>query len=129
SSGLLHDIGRIVLQLGLPGDYGKMCEELKHSGESLVVAEKRVFGADHAAVGGCLMRMWGLPEILIEAVECHHEPARASSQVADVLAVVRVAETLSDNSDATELDFEFLKRRNMIEQLPQWRSLAASLVA
>ncbi|MFT3697895.1 MAG: response regulator [Kofleriaceae bacterium] len=127
--GLLHDVGRVVLQLGLPSEYGQMLEELRVTGETLVAAEKRVFGADHAAVGGCLMRMWSLPDPLIEAVEHHHEPARASDATADVIAVVRVAETLADNSDSTELDLEFLRRANLIDQLPQWRAIAASLAA
>jgi HD-like signal output (HDOD) protein len=123
--GLLHDIGRIVLQLGLPSDYGKMCEEIKLTRESLVVAERRYFGADHAAVAGCLMRMWGLPVQLIEAVEHHHEPEGASVAVADIIAVVHVAETLSDNSDSTDVDLEFLHRVNLVDHLPRWRGIAA----
>lgn len=129
AAGLLHDIGRVVLQLGLPAEYGKMLEELKHTGESLVAGEKRVFGADHAAVGGCLMRTWGLPEQLIEAVEHHHEPELASATVADVIAVVGVAEALADNSDATQIDLEFLQRTNLIDKLPAWRAIAATLAA
>jgi len=127
--GLLHDIGRIVLQLGRPSDYGNMCDEIKLTKESLVVAERRYFGADHAAVAGCLMRMWGLPTQLIDAVEHHHEPEGAPATVADIIAVVHVAETLSDNSDSTEVDLAFLRRANLVDHLPRWRGIAAQSVA
>jgi len=125
ASGLLHDVGRIVLQLGLPAEYGRMCDEIRVTGESLVAAERRYFGADHALVGGCLMRLWGLPAQLIEAVEVHHMPSTASPAVADIVAVVHVAETLSDNSDSTEIDVEFLRSRSLGSELPRWRDIAA----
>jgi HD-like signal output (HDOD) protein len=125
ASGLLHDVGRIVLQLGLPAEYGRMCDEIRVTGESLVAAERRYFGADHALVGGCLMRLWGLPAQLIEAVEVHHTPSTASPAVADIVAVVHVAETLSDNSDSTEIDVEFLRSRSLGSELPRWRDIAA----
>jgi HD-like signal output (HDOD) protein len=114
-----------VLQLGLPAEYGRMCDEIRVTGESLVAAERRYFGADHALVGGCLMRLWGLPAQLIEAVEVHHTPSTASPAVADIVAVVHVAETLSDNSDSTEIDVEFLRSRSLGSELPRWRDIAA----
>jgi HD-like signal output (HDOD) protein len=123
--GLLHDVGRIVLQLGLPAEYGRMCDEIRVTGESLVAAERRYFGADHALVGGCLMRLWGLPAQLIEAVEVHHMPSTASPAVADIVAVVHVAEALSDNSASTEIDVEFLRSRSLGSELPRWRDIAA----
>lgn len=125
ATGLLHDVGRIVLQLGRPSEYGQMCDEIQITGESLVAAERRVFGADHAMVGGCLMRLWGLSAQLIEAVEVHHTPAAASAAVADVVAVVHVAETLSDNSDSTEIDVELLHSRSLGHELSRWRDIAA----
>jgi len=127
--GLLHDIGRIVLELGHPADYGRMCDEIRVTGESLVAAERRYFGADHAVVGGCLMRLWGLSEQLVEAVEVHHTPSAASPTVADVVAVVHVAESLSDNSDSTEIDVEFLRSRSLGGELTRWRDIAARAVA
>lgn len=128
ATGLLHDVGRIVLQLGRPAEYGQMCDEIRITGESLVAAERRIFGADHAMVGGCLMRLWGLSAQLIEAVEVHHVPAAASPAVADVVAVVHVAETLSDNSDSTEIDVEFLRSRSLGHELARWRDIAARSV-
>jgi putative nucleotidyltransferase with HDIG domain len=127
--GLLHDIGRIVLQISAPAEYTAMCDELELTGERLVVAERRRFGADHAAVGGALMRLWGLPLPLVEAVEHHHEPEGASAQVADIIAVVHVAEKLSDHADSTAIDPAFLRPTQLADQLPRWRGIAAALCA
>jgi len=127
--GLLHDVGRIVLQISAPDEYTAMCDELKVSGERLVAAERRRFGADHAAVGGALMRLWGLPLALIEAVEHHHEPEGASAQIADIIAVVHVAEKLADHADSTAIDPAFLRPTQLADELPRWRGIAAALHA
>lgn len=125
--GLLHDIGRIVLQVAAPVAYKEMCAELVLTGERLVEAERRHFGADHAAVGGALLRLWGLSPALAEAIEHHHEPDGASDQVADIIAVVHVAEKLADNADSTAIDPAFLRPSKLADQLPRWRGIAASL--
>ncbi|MEO8553678.1 MAG: HDOD domain-containing protein [Kofleriaceae bacterium] len=122
--GLLHDIGRIVLQRSAPDAYTAMCDELKITGERLVIAERRCFGSDHAAIGGALMRLWGLPQPLVEAVEHHHEPEGASAEVADIIAVVHVAEKLADHADSTEIDPAFLRSPKLAAQLPRWRGIA-----
>lgn len=125
--GLLHDIGRIAMQVAAPGAYTAMCDEIAVTHERLVLAERRHFGADHATIGGALMRLWGLPLALIEAVEHHHEPDGAPAEVADIIAVVHVAEKLADNADSTAIDDAFLRPTKLADQVPRWRGIAAAL--
>lgn len=73
--GLLHDIGTLVL---LENESAKM--EQIHSmvnnepyhpqGE----AEMDVLGLTHASLGADLARHWHLPEAMVEAIRCHHDP-------------------------------------------------------
>lgn len=95
TAGLVHDIGKIVITHTLDAATQTKMRELIVSNEhSLVEAERLILGTDHAEVGACLLRKWGLPELLIEAVMNHHTPPvkpkpglSAVVHVADVVAL------------------------------------------
>nr|HEX4315339.1 HDOD domain-containing protein [Kofleriaceae bacterium] len=88
---LLRDVGRIVLVVGMPGEYRAMVDEVAATGPltgaRICAAEARVFGADHATVGATLLRMWGLPESIVDLVAHHHTPERAKAAPALIAAV------------------------------------------
>lgn len=77
--GMLHDIGRVVLILKMPEKSREIFEKCSDSNQELHVVEKEVFGCDHTEVGAKLMKKWGLPAQLEEAVECHHLPQKSVS--------------------------------------------------
>lgn len=129
SCGLLHDVGRIVLELAMPDQYGRMCADLNLTGETLCAAERRVFGADHARVGSCLLDLWDLPQPLIETIRHHHEPGGGSELTADIVAVVHVAEALSEDRDLTTIDEAFLKNSRFEHELPRWKQIASACAA
>lgn len=66
--GLLQDLGMLVLiqQLGPP--YQEFVEGVNAEGGSLREAERAALGFDHAELSACLLRTWGLPSLLVEAV-------------------------------------------------------------
>lgn len=70
-SGLLHDIGHLVIYTTLPTNANKMLALAKSEGLSLQQAEKEVFGFDYAEVGGALLKQWKLPESLYLPVQGH----------------------------------------------------------
>ncbi len=77
SAGLLHDIGKIVIngaarQAGEPGLI-LFEREMERRGCTLREAEQAVCGNDHAQVGKVLTEMWSLPVELTRAVALHHE--------------------------------------------------------
>lgn len=76
TAGLLHDLGKIIEKVSFKEEYKKI-EELVQDGKSPLLAEKEIFGLDHAEIGAFLMRTWNLPDRLIEAVEAHHELEKA----------------------------------------------------
>lgn len=72
--GLLHDIGKVVLNKTIGRELaGPLQRALGEAGE-LDAAERRVLGFDHGYVGGLVIRHWGLPELLAEAIAYHHGP-------------------------------------------------------
>jgi len=75
----------------------KAREALAHSREheeSLFKSESRVFGFDHAVVGGALLDSWRLPQPLVEAVSYHHFPSAAKTDK-KLTAVIHIADALA----------------------------------
>jgi HD-like signal output (HDOD) protein len=71
-AGLLHDVGVIYFLHHYPDDYAKVLTR-QTEGESLVAAERDVFGIDHCELGFHLARAWHLPDKITEAIACHHD--------------------------------------------------------
>ena len=73
--GLLHDIGKVVLSRVMDSSHRQKLQALLDTGSvEFIEAERRVIGVDHAEVGGCLLAKWGLPQLIVEAVQYHHAP-------------------------------------------------------
>jgi putative nucleotidyltransferase with HDIG domain len=76
--GLLHDIGKLIIQSRFPEQAGALRESIAAGGpESLLEKEARVLGVDHAALGAQLASNWKLPGDLVKAIRWHHLPERA----------------------------------------------------
>lgn len=77
-SGLLHDIGKVVLDWRYPELFRKAVADANDRECAIADAEVEVFGMNHATVGGMLGEHWNLPESVVEVIKCHHDPASAS---------------------------------------------------
>jgi len=74
SLALLHDLGKLVLLARFEHDYADVLSYSIDSETPCWRVEQGKLGCDHAAVGGFLFAMWGLPEMIIRSVTWHHEP-------------------------------------------------------
>ena len=74
TAGLMHDIGKLVLSEALTPEMLTAVRGKMQAGQSQCEAERAVIGADHPAVGACLLQTWRMPEALIEPVANHHAP-------------------------------------------------------
>ena len=77
-AGLLHDIGSLIMFSSQPELSKQLLEEIEGDEAVLAEKEKAAIGYSHAEVGGELMKLWNLPDALIEATVFHHNPAEAS---------------------------------------------------
>ncbi|MDH3387052.1 MAG: HDOD domain-containing protein [Gammaproteobacteria bacterium] len=75
--GLLHDIGRLVMFLKLPGLMHDILKQRKVSGEPMYLLERRRLDYSHAEIGGRLLEFWKLPQSIWEPVVTHHDPRKA----------------------------------------------------
>jgi putative nucleotidyltransferase with HDIG domain len=76
TAALLHDIGKLVLASSCKNFYVWL-ERVEEDATSLLDAEKRLLGVDHARVGGRVLERWKFPKLLSVAVGFHHDPAKA----------------------------------------------------
>jgi HD-like signal output (HDOD) protein len=93
-SGILHDIGRLIMFKKLPHAAVEAIYYAKANQTPLYIAENDVMGFSHPLVGGLLLRAWKFPEVLVAIVACHHKPSASPDNiepsilhVADIMAV------------------------------------------
>lgn len=126
-SGLLHDIGKLVLWNCLADEYEAVYMEAESGEVSLVELEREAFGFDHTDAAAALATRWNLPEPLVDAVRMHHGSDRIKlSSATDPLlaAVVRLANIAThlaeqgDESGAGEPTQEELEAWQVLEAAP-----------
>ena len=72
--GLLHDVGKLILEDCFPDVSGQIRAEHTEKGIPWLQAEKSILGVDHPTVGKWLAEKWKLPRIFIQAIWMHHHP-------------------------------------------------------
>ncbi len=79
--GLLHDIGKLVLEQFLNEEFVKILRLVNERGVPFLVAEEEVLGMGHPEVGRSLAQRWNLPPPLEETIAYHHNPASAEVEL------------------------------------------------
>lgn len=112
-SGLLHDIGKMVLLCQLGEEYGKLYKKLKDDQQALYEAELEEFGFSNADAAMALASKWNLPQTLTDALWYQYaDPNRplAHATAPNVAAITRIAKraarddfTVKDDTGITAL--------------------------
>ena len=97
SSGLLHDIGKLVLWVNFTKEYTDILQSSNNKSDLLLDAEKRL-GATHCEVGAWMIRRWRLQSFMADAVLYHHEPVYKILDALPLVKIVFVANTLSTDT-------------------------------
>jgi HD-like signal output (HDOD) protein len=72
-AGLLHDVGRLLIALGLTEEYGQILQ-MNEDGKPLLECEFEVTGLTHPELSAEALAHWNLPEAIRNAVLYHHTP-------------------------------------------------------
>jgi HD-like signal output (HDOD) protein len=123
TAAIVHDVGEIVLAVGMPLKLGEVLATEKATGRPRIEIEREILGATHAEIGAYLLGIWGLPFSIVEAVAHHHDPSRVAEGACEVLAAAHVASALVDHPEAP-VDEAFLARAGFAPKLAGWRKLA-----
>ncbi len=93
TSGLLHDVGKVVMSTFVQVDAGPILDLAFEKHVPFDAAERDVLGIDHAEVAGVLLEKWHLPPDIVEAARWHHEPLNCTGDRL-VTDLVHVADAL-----------------------------------
>ncbi len=96
--GLLHDIGKIVLDEKAHEVFTDIFTRAQEEDRAIWEVEREVLGFTHEEVGLVLAQKWNLPVSLQEAISCHHTPEEAEKAPFTV-AVVRMADLFCKAKD------------------------------
>jgi HD-like signal output (HDOD) protein len=75
--GLLHDMGKIVMEQYLHEDFRLALEHARQKKLPFFSAENETLGYNHADVAMWMISGWGLPDSLYWSIAAHHEPYSA----------------------------------------------------
>lgn len=100
TSGLLHDIGQLLMYSASPTHFLEALDRHQREDIPLFVAERAVFGYDHSEAGSVLATAWKLPTDIVDGIAAHHEPDGFGSEIGNL---VHVSECLSHALDLGEL--------------------------
>lgn len=70
-TGILHDIGLLVLEKSFPDKF-KSLWNLSESDEHLIELEENSWSTNHARVGQFLLEQWKIPTVITSAIGQHH---------------------------------------------------------
>jgi HD-like signal output (HDOD) protein len=123
-SGLLHDIGKLVLWVNFPNEY----ENILRSSEihpDFISAEEMQFGATHCQVGAWLINQWHLESFMGDAVLYHHYSVDDILHSLALVKIIYVANSLcQEGREGTDVQFEIAKEvfgfnRTEVEEIKQ----------
>lgn len=125
TSGLLHDIGKVILDQYFHDDFMTALKRSHDEQISLYIAERDIWGVDHAELGAWLGEQWRLPVRIIDVIRDHHK-TESDSNDPSLVAVVRLANTFAKIS---EIGFSGDRVVFNVQDDPAWDILAREVPA
>jgi HD-like signal output (HDOD) protein/nitrogen-specific signal transduction histidine kinase len=105
-TGLLHNIGELVLESNHPEDYGELAKKSPNEADRQELENER-FLTNHSEVGAWLIDQWNLGEFASDAVRFHHAPLNTVLDAHHLVKLVFLSSQLSkDNALEDPASFE-----------------------
>ncbi len=89
--GILHDIGKVVLNQYATEDFSRILQYQKKHNCLISEAEKAIIHVTHEEVGRWLAQRWNLPRDLALVIQYHSNP-KLSKQYQELVAIVHIAD-------------------------------------
>ncbi len=108
TAGLLHDVGKIFLDLQGHQNYGEFIKRLSESTDLVIEKERSQIGLGHDDIGAFFCARWQLPENLVLAVKYHHQSFENRGLAEDekqLIAIVCMADFLCWTQGMGSFDF------------------------
>ncbi len=134
-AGFLHDIGKLIFMINFSEEYDEMIAKANVEDILLSEIENDYFGVNHGELGAYLLSLWGLPDLVVEAIAHHHHPNAAPVKSFSPLCAVHVANIIEHEITEREklgamqkIDLDYLKVTGKSERLDVWRENCTILI-
>lgn len=94
-AGLLHDVGKVILDTYFNTQYQMVIGEMIEEGRTAVDVETDILNIDHAEVGGMLATRWKFPDILVTPIAYHHNLLSTQDENLPYAVMVHLANILT----------------------------------
>ncbi|MDH5217111.1 MAG: HDOD domain-containing protein, partial [Gammaproteobacteria bacterium] len=95
-TGLLHDIGILVMFSAIPTQMNWVWDVAVQQGRSLHVCERKELGLDHYEVGAEFLKLWQLPESIVNVIRRQNTDMVSDDQDA---ALINIANHIAYSAD------------------------------
>jgi len=133
-SGMLHDIGRVLMACVVPGRYRQCVDAARSDGGSPWDAEYRVLGVSHAELGAHLLGLWAFPQDTVEAVAYHHRPENGGVDASPLVPIVHFSDCL-ERATALGVDLQragfaqdHFERSCLAAKLAKWTEIGNNVL-
>lgn len=93
STGILHDIGIIMIDQYLHDHFEKIME-LHEENPNLGLLEANILGFTHTQLGAEVATTWKLPEEFLTVIENHHSPIKAKEKHRPFVSIMHIADVI-----------------------------------
>jgi len=110
TAGLLHDIGKVILDQFI-ADYSPLFfRKLGQNNEDFLNAEKKILGITHCEAGALLAKKWNFSSGLTQVIQYHHAPEKVKENK-DLAYIVYLSDLLMERFNAG-LELEKMQTKN-----------------
>lgn len=126
TTGMLHDIGKIILASLYPALYHQVTNIKSQNDESFSELENHIIGVNHAEVAAYLLSLWGLPAQIPETIALHSNISDYNENDSLFLKAIRFINVVSDSG--TLKPEEELANNSIINMNKEWYEIAMKAI-
>jgi putative nucleotidyltransferase with HDIG domain len=95
-AGLMHDIGKIILEQYFYDEFSKILEESHKYDTPLLDVEKKMIGMTHTEIGAWLAKKWKLNHELVACIEFYPTPELAPKEYQPLVNLVHLSDYITN---------------------------------
>ncbi len=132
AAGLLHKIGEVIFMSYMPKEYRSIHTEMTKENMSLADAEEKELGITYAEAGAYLLGIWGLQDVITEAIAYQLKPSKCARKDNIALTALHSACALLEEIDASseeqnatpaKIDMSYIESVGKTDKIQKWRDI------